>query len=368
MQPAPQLHRVPLDSLHRSLGARMVPFAGYEMPVNYPKGIIHEHLHTRSKAGLFDVSHMGCIFVHGDDIAAALEKLIPVDVQEMTVGQTKYGLLLNSRGGVEDDLLISRLHDGFLLVVNAGRKDHDLAYLETELSSMVQFGARFDKAMFALQGPKAHEVMGNLCPEAEILKFMTITSTTFFGYPVLISRTGYTGEDGFEIICNPEAAHDIFEGLLNHPDVEPIGLGARDSLRLEAGLCLYGHELSDTISPIEANLTWAIGKRRRQEGKFAGSPRILTEIQDGAKRQRIGLVPESKAIPREGTTIHDSQGHQIGVVTSGTQSPILGHPIAMGYVDKASNNTQDLQVNIRGQFYPAKQIKLPFVTPNYKRD
>lgn len=367
MQTAPQLQRVPLDSLHRSLGARMVSFAGYDMPVNYSKGIIHEHLHTRSSAGLFDVSHMGCIFLHGDSVALAMESVLPVDIQEMQIGQTKYALLMNAKGGIEDDLLISRLHQGFLLVVNAGRKYHDLEYLQAELSSLVRFEPKFENALFALQGPHAKEVMTRICPDASALKFMTLTETTLLGHRVIISRTGYTGEDGFEIICSASAAEDVFECLLGQSEVQPVGLGARDSLRLEAGLCLYGHELDEAISPIEAGLTWAIGKRRRREGQFMGAPRILTEIQDGPSKRRVGIIPQSKAIPRENCALYNKNGQQVGRITSGGQSPTLGHPIAMGYVD-TPHGTDELQVDIRGKLYPAKQVKLPFVAPNYKRD
>lgn len=367
MQTAPHLQHVPLDHLHRSLGARMVPFAGYDMPVNYAKGIINEHLHTRSQASLFDVSHMGCIFLHGPEVDNQLEKLLPVDIQEMAVGQIKYSLLMNPKGGIEDDLLISRLPKGFMLVVNANRKHHDLSYVQSKLSSNIVCEPQFEKAMFALQGPKANDVMKRLCPGAITLKFMTLTETSLQGHPALISRTGYTGEDGFEIICAPNTAKDIFEHLLEQPEVELAGLGARDSLRLEAGLCLYGHELDDTISPVEAGLTWAIGKRRRIEGKFAGATRVLTEIQDRPNKCRIGIIPDCKAIPREGSTLHDTTGQQVGVITSGSQSPSLGHPIAMGYIDKRFTDAP-LQVKIRGQLYSARKTKLPFIPPNYQRD
>lgn len=367
MQAAPQLQHVPLDHLHRRLGARMVPFAGYDMPVNYAKGIIHEHLHTRSQAGLFDVSHMGCIFLHGLEVENALEKLLPADIQEMVIGQVKYSLLMNPKGGIEDDLLISRLPKGFMLVVNAGRKHHDLSYIQSELPSDIVCEPQFEKAMFALQGPKANDVMERLCPEATSLKFMTLAEMSLSGHSVIISRTGYTGEDGFEIICMPNAAEDIFRYLLEQPEVEPAGLGARDSLRLEAGLCLYGHELDDAISPVEAGLTWAIGKRRRLEGKFAGATRVLTEIQDRPNKCRIGIIPDCKAIPREGSTLHDTTGRQVGIITSGSQSPSLGHPIAMGYIDRKFTDIP-LQVKIRGQLYPARKTKLPFIAPNYRRD
>ncbi|WP_010297358.1 glycine cleavage system aminomethyltransferase GcvT [Candidatus Odyssella thessalonicensis] len=364
---ASTLQRVPLDHVHRSLGARMVAFAGYEMPVNYPKGILQEHAHTRSHAGLFDVSHMGCIFIEGDSAAIHLERLLPSDLQEMTLGQVKYSFLMNLNGGIEDDLLVSRLAQGFLLVVNASRKQHDLSYLQSHLPSEVKITPRFDKAMLALQGPKASHVMEQLCPATKTLKFMNIMETSLLGYPVFISRTGYTGEDGFEVICSAEAALPIFQHLLQHPEVEPIGLGARDSLRLEAGLCLYGHELNETISPIEAGLSWAIGKRRRVEGQFLGAERILKELQTPPLRCRIGLTPNCKSIPREGCLIYIPEGQQIGQVTSGSQSPSLGFPIAMGFIERQYIGAP-IQVSIRGQLYPAHQSRLPFIRPNYCRD
>lgn len=364
MMTEPALETVPLDSLHRELGARMVPFAGYDMPVNYPTGIIQEHLHVRHAAGLFDVSHMGAIFVPGD-ASVELEKLLPADLKELQIGHIKYSLLLNEQGGVEDDLLVSRFDDGFLLIVNAGRKHHDLNYFRQHLPT-VTFESQFDKAMFALQGPKARDIMTTVCPDAGHMMFMTIQRTTLFGHDITLSCSGYTGEDGFEILCDADHALEIAQKLLDHPDVNPIGLGARDSLRLEAGLCLYGHELDQTISPVEAGLTWALGKRRKAEGGFAGALRILTEIKDKPHRRRIAFIPESRSIPREGCTLHDATGAHVGIVTSGGQSPTLSHPIAMGYISKEAPD-HGLSVNIRGTLYPITLIKLPFVATTYKK-
>lgn len=361
---ASALNTTPLDHLHRSLGARMVPFAGYDMPVQYPTGIIQEHLQVRQSAGLFDVSHMGAIFISGD-ASVDLEKVLSTDIQELAMGQIKYSLLLNSHGGVEDDLLISRLPDGLMLVVNAGRKHHDLNYLRQTLPS-VNFNPLFDKAMLALQGPRARSVLSALCPEAKDMSFMTTRRTKILGHDCVLSCSGYTGEDGFELICDADHALELTETLLRYPEVKPIGLGARDSLRLEAGLCLYGHELDASLSPIDAGLSWAIGKRRRQEGGFAGAPRILTELKDGTQRKRIGFIPESRSIPREGCTIHDSRGNQVGIVTSGGQSPTLGHPIAMGYV-QSDIAGEYLSVNIRDTHYPITLTKLPFVATSYKK-
>ncbi len=364
MMTAPLLDKIPLDQLHRNLGARMVPFAGYDMPVQYPTGIIQEHLHVRQAAGLFDVSHMGAIFIAGNP-AVDLEKVFPSDLQELGVGQIKYSLLLNEHGGIEDDLLISRLDDGFLLVVNAGRKHHDLDFLRKTLPA-VNFNPLFEKAMIALQGPKARAVLSGLCPDADPMSFMSLQRTKLLGHDIILSCSGYTGEDGFELICDADHALAIVQTLLDHPDVKPIGLGARDSLRLEAGLCLYGHELNTKISPIEAGLTWAVGKRRRVEGKFAGSSRILTEMKDAPQHKRIGLIPKSRSIPREGCTLHDASGQSVGIVTSGGQSPVLGHPIAMGYV---TNNIplDGLTVKIRDTYYPIRVTKLPFVPTQYKK-
>ncbi|MBX3456967.1 MAG: glycine cleavage system aminomethyltransferase GcvT [Candidatus Paracaedibacteraceae bacterium] len=361
---APTLSSIPLDQLHRDLGARMVPFAGYDMPVQYPTGIIQEHRHVRQAAGLFDVSHMGAIFVPNNP-AIELEKIFPTDLQELEIGHIKYSLLLNNQGGIEDDLLISRLEDGFLLVVNAGRKHHNLDFLRNALPS-VDFVPLFDKAMVAFQGPKARTILSTLCTEASSMAFMTTKKTTILDYNVILSCSGYTGEDGFEFICGSDHAFHIVKTLLDHEDVKPIGLGARDSLRLEAGLCLYGHELDSKTSPIEASLAWAIGKRRRLEGKFAGAPRVLTELKDTPQRKRIGLIPESRSIPREGCSIHDAAGNPVGVVTSGGQSPVLGHPIAMGYITN-NTSTKGLTVNIRDTHYPVKIAKLPFVPTQYKK-
>lgn len=361
---APALSKVPLDQLHRDLGARMVQFAGYDMPVQYPTGIIQEHLHVRTAAGLFDVSHMGAIFVPGNP-AQELEKVLPSDLQELVVGHIKYSLLLNSQGGIEDDLLVSRFDDGFLLVVNAGRKHHDLDYLKKSLPS-VNFNPLFDRVMIALQGPKARDILSELCPDAQAMTFMTIKRTTLLGHDIILSCSGYTGEDGFEIICEAEHALGIVKKLLEHNDVKPIGLGARDSLRLETGLCLYGHDIDAKTSPVEACLTWALGKRRRLEGKFAGAPRILTDLKDTPTRKRVGLIPESRSIPREGSTIHDAAGNPVGVVTSGGQSPVLGHPIAMGYISIKAQ-PEGLTVNIRENFYPVKITKLSFVPTHYKK-
>lgn len=357
---------VVLDAFHREHGAKMVSFANYLMPLHYADGILKEHLHVREYAGLFDVSHMGVIHIDGPDCAHHLEKLIPADLQELSPGKVVYGLLLNIDGGVADDLLITRLENGFLLVVNAARKFEDLAYLQKNLPADFAITPAFSKGIFALQGPKSGQIMAQICPETADLEFMSAMSCEIEGHYLWVSRSGYTGEDGFEIILDVDNAHDFATLLLQFDDVKLIGLGARDSLRLEAGLCLYGHELTAAITPIQANLSWAIGKRRRQEGGFIGSPLILAEMLQGPSHKRIGLIINDRAIAREGSTIHLSNGTAVGHVTSGVHSPSLGVPIAMGYVE-ADHIGADLLVNIRGQLRSATQSKLPFVSHNYHK-
>lgn len=357
---------VALDAFHREHGAKMVSFANYLMPLHYADGILNEHLHVREHAGLFDVSHMGAIHIDGPDCAQHLEKLIPADLQDLTPGKVAYGLLLNTDGGIADDLLITRLENGFLLVVNAGGKFEDLAYLQKNLPTDFTITPAFSKAIFALQGPKSASVMAQILPETAELNFMTAVSCELEGHYLWVSRTGYTGEDGFEIILDADDAHDFAALLLQFDDVKLIGLGARDSLRLEAGLCLYGHELTAAITPVQANLSWAIGKRRRQEGGFMGSSVICAEMTQGPSHKRIGLIINDRAIAREGATIHLSNGTAIGHITSGVHSPSLGVPIAMGYVE-AEHIDADLLVNIRGQLRPATRSKLPFVPHNYHK-
>lgn len=361
------LQTVPLNNIHQALQAKMVPFAGYNMPVQYPDGILQEHLHTRQQAGLFDVSHMGSILIQGAQAASALESIIPSDLQEMTTGQVKYGLLLNQQGGIIDDLLVSRIENGFLLVVNADGKQNDLNLIISAIGSKVNITPMFDRALFALQGPKAAHVLVRIFPDVSALTFMSTMVAEFEGSPVFISRTGYTGEDGFELILQAASAQLFFQTLLGQPEVKPIGLGARDSLRLEAGLCLYGHDITQKTTPVMAGLTWAIGKRRRLEGGFPGADIVLSEIKTGTRQKRVGFIPQTRAIAREGCTIHTNTGESVGYITSGTYSPSLNMPIAMGYLDTDQLNTNDLMVSIRHQLFPVKTAKLPFVSHNYYR-
>ena len=314
--------KTPLYELHNELGAKMVPFAGYSMPVQYPAGIKTEHLHTRQQAGLFDVSHMGQILLHGQGADKALEKLVPVDVESIAVGVQRYAVLTNEQGGVIDDLMITRWSDSLLgLVVNAACKDEDLVHLQKHLADF-ELEYRQGDALLALQGPKAAQVLQNIVPEVAELIFMQGLQTQIQGSDCRITRSGYTGEDGFEIALPAEQAIDFAKQLLAHEAVEAIGLGARDSLRLEAGLCLYGHDMDTTTSPIEASLLWSISKSRRPDGEkangYIGSDVIAQHVQQGVQRKRVGLAIDGKVPVREGVTIVDEQGQQVGI-----ESPVV---------------------------------------------
>ncbi len=362
------LLRTPLYKIHLDAGAKIVPFAGYEMPVQYPMGVLQEHLHTRNHAGLFDVSHMGQVEITGNGAGAALESVIPVDLAELPPFQLKYSVLLNDAGGILDDLMIG--HDGngkFYLVINAATKHQDLEYIAKKTKGL-QIHYKEDYALLAIQGPKAAAVMAKLAPKAAELKFMHMGFFEIEGIPVGISRSGYTGEDGFEISVADSHASAIAQILLAQKDVAWIGLGARDTLRLEAGLCLYGHDLDDKTTPIEAGLSWTIGKRRKTEGGFSGSVPVLKQLQDKPLKKRVGIKPVGRAIAREGVEIQDMAGKKIGVITSGTFSPTLQHPIAMGYVESgfAAVGTK-VQLLIRGTPHEAEIAAMPFVPQRYYR-
>jgi aminomethyltransferase len=365
---APPLKRTPLYSLHQSLGARMVPFAGYEMPVQYPAGILAEHLHTRAGAGLFDVSHMGQLRLAGPDPAAALESLVPGDIRALAPMRMCYTLLLNDHGGIIDDLMTTRLGDGLLVVVNAARKEADFADLRARLPAAVSIEPIEDRALLALQGPAAVTVLGRLAPGVEELPFMSAAEMALDGSWCLVTRSGYTGEDGFEISVPAAAAPAFAERLLAEPEVMPVGLGARDSLRLEAGLCLYGHDIDETTTPVEADLAWTIGKGRRAAGGFAGAAITLRQLADGPQHRRVGIRPDGRAPAREATPILDDAGGEIGRVTSGGFSPSLGAPIAMGYVDSAHTASgTPLSLLVRGAPRPARIVPMPFVPHRYYR-
>jgi aminomethyltransferase len=371
---ADRLQHTPLHGLHQRLQAKLVAFAGYEMPVQYPSGIVAEHLHTREAAGLFDVSHMGQAILIGpdhDSVAKAIEKLVPADILGLEPGQIRYSQLTNAEGGIIDDLMITRPREGdgkLMLVVNASRKAVDYEWLRGNLAEGVTLEPVEDRALIALQGPKAAEVMARHCRQADELAFMTAAQLTFDGIDCTVSRSGYTGEDGFEISVAEADAVRLAEALLAEPEVKPIGLGARDSLRLEAGLCLYGHDIDETTSPVEAGLTWSIGKRRRAEGGFCGSERILSDLTGNAVRKRVGIKPEGRAPAREGAMIQDKEGVEMGTVTSGGFGPTVGGPVAMGYVaPEVARIDTGLDLVVRGKPIAARVAKLPFVAHRYRR-
>ena len=364
----------PLHALHLARGARMVPFAGYEMPVQY-EGIIAEHLHTRAAAGLFDVSHMGQAFLTGPDhdtTARALEALVGADLVNLGPGRQRYTQLLNEEGGIIDDLMVTRSadpdEDGVLmLVVNAARKAVDYDHLEPALPPNVKLLRAEHRALIALQGPSAAAVLARHAPDTATMAFMSASSTRFDGIECHVSRSGYTGEDGYEISVKAIRVRAIAERLLAHPEVKLIGLGARDSLRLEAGLCLYGPDIDASTSPVEAGLAWSIGKRRRREGGFPGASRILDELQRGPDRLRVGLEMDGRIPAREGAQIL-VEGAAIGTVTSGGFGPSVGRPIAMGYVDRrfVTPGTAVI-VPVRGKELPARIVPMPSVPHRYYR-
>jgi len=368
----------PLHALHGELGAKMVPFAGYDMPVQYPTGVLAEHNWTRASAGLFDVSHMGQCFLIPEDgryetAAAALETLVPADVMALKPGQQRYSQFTNAEGGILDDLMITRLghpgHEHWLyLVVNAACKDADYAHMRAHLPAGVTLKVADDLALIAVQGPEAVAAVATLAPSLAGLKFMTSVDLAIDGIWAHVSRTGYTGEDGVEISVKSADAVALTSKLLADPRVKPIGLGARDSLRLEAGLCLYGHDIDTTTSPIEAGLTWSIQKRRRAEGGFLGAARIQKELAEGAPRLRVGILPDGRAPAREGTVVKSADGQPIGTVTSGGFGPTINGPLAMGYVNRrfAEPGTPVL-LEVRGKDLPGKVVTMPFAPHRYVR-
>ena len=371
------LNTTPLHALHLSLGAKMVPFAGYEMPVQYPLGVMKEHEHTRAKAGLFDVSHMGQVIVKGVSYEAAakgLEALIPVDIVGLGENRQRYGFFTNDAGGIEDDLMLANRGDHVFVVVNAACKAADIARMKAALEPDVTVTEITDRALIALQGPSAERVLSALDARAAGMNFMDVATLTLNGVEAWVSRSGYTGEDGYEISIPNEAAEGVAQALLDHPDVEAIGLGARDSLRLEGGLCLYGHDIDAATTPAEAALTWAIQKVRRAGGErekgFPGAEKILGQMADGAPRKRVGLLPEGRAPMREGVQLFASPdaGDPIGTITSGGFGPTVGGPVAMGYVaaEHAATGTT-IYGELRGKRQPLTVAKMPFTPANFKR-
>jgi glycine cleavage system T protein (aminomethyltransferase) len=362
------LKRTPLDALHQALGAKMVPFAGWEMPVQYPAGILAEHLHTRAKAGLFDVSHMGQARLRGAAAAEFFERLVPGDILGLAPGHMRYTLLLNERGGILDDLMATRREDGLFLVVNAARKEADFAHIADRLMPGLVLEPLGEQALLALQGPMAAEVLARFAPGIERLPFLTAREALLRGKASFISRSGYTGEDGFEISLAARDAAAVAEILLKQPEVMPIGLGARDSLRLEAGLCLYGHDIDETTTPVMAGLAWTIGRRRREAGGFPGAATVLRELAEGVAERRVGIRPDGRAPARDGTQITAAAGTPIGRITSGGYGPTVGGPIAMGYVarDHAAEGAA-LSLVVRDVPRPARVVRLPFVATHYYR-
>jgi aminomethyltransferase len=363
------LLKTPLHSLHETLGGRMVPFAGYALPVQYPTGIMAEHLWTRESAGLFDVSHMGQIRLVGTNADTALETLLPGEIKALGVNRIRYSLLLNAQGGILDDLMVTRRADDLFLVVNGACKHDDLAVIKAGLEPLgVTVEPQFDRALLALQGPKAVTALARLAPQCQSLTFMQAMALDVAGCPAWVSRSGYTGEDGFEISVAANDAVAVAQALLDQPEVKPIGLGARDSLRLEAGLPLYGHDADPTTSPVEADLAFAISKRRKAEGGFPGATQILDQLFSGtATRKRVGLRVDGRLPAREGAAILHGDT-QVGTVTSGGFSPSLQAPIAMGYVlaDLAADGTA-LALDVRGKRLSAVVAPMPFVPHRYFR-
>jgi len=362
-----QLDKLPLDSWHRARGGRMVPFAGYEMPVQY-EGIMAEHLWTRENAGLFDVSHMGQLLLHGQKVDQALEKLMPGDFQAAADMKPKYSLLLDDEGGILDDLMATRRGDQFYVVVNGATKYADIANMERRLPREVVIDHMKEQALLALQGPRAAQVLETIVPGVSELGFMQGGPYQWNGRNLWISRSGYTGEDGFEISVPAVAAAELADAICANEFAKPIGLGARDSLRLEAGLPLYGHDLDDRTTPVMAGLTFAINKRRRAEGGFAGAMRILAELQNGAPQKRVGFAVEGRQPVREGALVLDGEGNEVGRITSGGFSPSLQRPIAMGYVAAPlADDGTALKLEQRGKLFDARVVPMPFVPHRYHR-
>ncbi len=370
------LKRLGLHDLHVELGGKMVPFAGYEMPVQYPAGVMKEHLHTRAAAGLFDVSHMGQVILRPKRDMAALcagfEAMMPVDVLGLAQGRQRYGLFTNETGGILDDLMFANRGDHLFVVVNAACKEADVAHMRAHLGDVAEVAFIQDRALLALQGPGAEAALAGLLPDAAAMRFMDVAVMGWDGAEVWLSRSGYTGEDGFELSIPEGRALDFARALLARPGVMPIGLGARDSLRLEAGLCLYGHDIDEGTSPVEAGLTWAIQKVRRaggdREGGFPGAERILRELAEGPERIRVGLRPEGRAPMREGTALFAVDGTPLGAVTSGGFGPSVEAPVAMGYVPASySHAGTALMGEVRGKRLPLTVVPMPFHPTRYKR-
>ena len=371
------LKKTPLYELHRELGAKLTEFAGYEMPVQYSLGILGEHQHTRTKAGLFDVSHMGQVILRGrsyQETALALERAIPMDVLGLDVGRQRYGFLTTDDGGILDDLMFSNRGDYIFVVLNAACKDSDIVHLRTLLEPDISIEVIEDRALIALQGPASEAVLSEFNSQIKAMNFMDVETLSIAGAECWVSRSGYTGEDGFEISIPSSAAEAITRSILSKQEVEFVGLGARDSLRLEAGLCLYGHDIDEETTPVEASLTWAIQKARRTNGErangFLGDEIITRQLDMGTYRKRVGFLPQTRAPMREGVEIYETESSKevIGKITSGGYGPTVGHPVAMGYINSEyADSNGNLFGELRGKRVPVKIAKLPFVPLNFKR-
>jgi aminomethyltransferase len=367
-----ELAYTPLHKLHLELGAKMVPFAGYSMPVQYPTGVLKEHNHTRTQAGLFDVSHMGQVRLSGADAAAALETLVPVDIADLRVNCQRYAMFTNEQGGILDDLMVSNGGDHLFVVVNAACKQQDIAHMRKHLSGRCTIEELSDRALLALQGPAAAAVMARLAPQTANMIFMDTGKVTLVGVECFVSRSGYTGEDGYEISVPAAQAEELARLLLAQPEVAPIGLGARDSLRLEAGLCLYGHDMDINTTPVEASLAWALSKARRAEGArpggYLGADIILRQLADGVARKRVGLLVKDRMPVREGAELVDANGRVIGKVTSGGFGPTINGPVAMGYVEtEYAKLGNALHALVRGKPVAVEVAKTPFTPQRYFR-
>jgi len=362
-----EVQKTALYNYHKTLGAKFVSFAGYEMPIQYSDGIIKEHISTRTHAGFFDVSHMGQFYVNGENLETALEKIIPADLKNLKVNQSKYSFLLNDKGGVIDDLIITRREKSFCIILNAACKENDIKQISKYLGENHKFHLCTQTSLIAVQGPKSAEILEKYIKGVSNLKFMQGNTFEFDGEKIYVTRSGYTGEDGFEMSVLNTQVEKLIKNLLENK-VKPIGLGARDTLRLEAGLCLYGHELNEEINPIEANLKWAIAKKRREEGGFNGWEKIKNNIEKGTSKLRVGILPEGKIIAREGTKIFSSADKEIGTITSGTFGPSVNAPVAMGYVNyNFSKIGTIIKLQVRGKKYEAKVAELPFYKKSYAK-
>ncbi len=363
-----EIQKTALYNYHKSLGAKFVPFAGYEMPVQYSSGIVDEHKTTRRSAGMFDVSHMGQLSIEGNqDLAAELEKIIPVDLKKIKINQSKYSFLTNEEGGICDDLIVTKVEKGFNIILNAACKNNDFKIISSSLKNKFKIVLHKNLSLIALQGPKSSKILEKIISGVSSLKFMNGNKFSYNGENLYITRSGYTGEDGFEISISNKFVEDFAKKLISH-DVKPIGLGARDTLRLEAGLCLYGHDINETTSPIEANLKWAISKRRREEGGFVGYKKIKSDLNGSLSRLRVGVKPEGKIIAREGVKIFSGDGKEIGSITSGTFGPSVNRSIAMGYVKlNFSKPGTKIFLEVREKKHEAKISELPFYKKNYVR-